>query len=49
MPAGLLTIIVVSLLTKAPSQQIQEFVDHVRYPNIKGSPREGAPAYMGGH
>jgi len=47
MPAGLLTIIVVSLLTKAPSQQIQEFVDHVRYPNIKGSPREGAPAYMG--
>ncbi len=35
MPAGLVTVIVVSLLTKAPSPQIQAFVDHVRYPSIK--------------
>jgi cation/acetate symporter len=36
MPAGLLTIIVVSLLTPAPSRDVQAFVEHVRYPNLKG-------------
>ncbi|MEG1969996.1 MAG: sodium:solute symporter family protein [Burkholderiaceae bacterium] len=35
MPAGLITIIVVSLVTKAPSPQIQAFVDHVRYPILR--------------
>ncbi|MGH8617811.1 MAG: sodium:solute symporter family protein [Burkholderiales bacterium] len=36
LPAGLFTIIVVSLLTPAPSRQVQELVEHVRYPNLKG-------------
>jgi len=31
-PAGFLTIIVVSLLTPPPSQQVQDFVEQVRYP-----------------
>jgi cation/acetate symporter len=37
LPLGMLTIIVVSLLTPAPSREIQELVEHVRYPSIKGS------------
>ncbi len=36
MPAGLLTIIVVSLLTPAPDKETQEFVEHVRYPRLTG-------------
>jgi cation/acetate symporter len=28
-------IIIVSLLTPAPKPEIQELVEHVRYPNIK--------------
>ena len=40
MPAGLLTIIVVSLLTRAPSAEVQAFVDHVRYPRLR--PEAGA-------
>jgi cation/acetate symporter len=36
MPAGLVAIIVVSLLTPAPSRDVQAFVEHVRYPNLKG-------------
>jgi cation/acetate symporter len=35
-PAGIVTLIVVSLLTKAPDQQTQDFVEHVRYPNLRG-------------
>jgi cation/acetate symporter len=35
-PAGLLTIIVVSMLTPAPDKQTQELVEHVRYPNLRG-------------
>jgi cation/acetate symporter len=35
-PLGILTIIVVSLLTPAPDKQTQELVEHVRYPNLKG-------------
>jgi cation/acetate symporter len=35
-PAGFLTIIVVSLLTREPDKETQELVEHVRYPNIKG-------------
>jgi cation/acetate symporter len=35
-PTGLLTIIVVSLLTPAPDKQTQDLVEHVRYPNLKG-------------
>ena len=35
-PVGIITIIVVSLLTPAPSQAVQELVEHVRYPNLEG-------------
>lgn len=35
-PVGIITIIVVSLLTPAPSRQVQELVEHVRYPNLEG-------------
>ncbi len=35
-PLGFLVIIVVSLLTPAPSQKVQEFIEHVRYPHLKG-------------
>jgi cation/acetate symporter len=36
MPAALITLVVVSLLTPAPDKQTQDLVEHVRYPNIKG-------------
>jgi len=35
-PVGLATIVVVSLLTPAPGRDVQELVEHVRYPNLKG-------------
>ncbi|HWQ38747.1 MAG TPA: VC_2705 family sodium/solute symporter [Burkholderiales bacterium] len=35
-PAGFLTIVVVSLLTPAPAKQTQELVEHVRYPHLRG-------------
>jgi len=35
-PVGLLTIWIVSLLTPAPSAQVQDLVDHVRYPVLSG-------------
>jgi len=37
LPAGMLTIIIVSMLTPAPSKEIQSLIEHVRYPNLKGS------------
>ncbi len=36
LPASMITIIVVSLLTGAPDREVQELVEHVRYPNLKG-------------
>jgi cation/acetate symporter len=36
LPIGILTIVVVSLLTKAPDKETQELVEHVRYPNLRG-------------
>ncbi|MEW5892659.1 MAG: VC_2705 family sodium/solute symporter [Pseudomonadota bacterium] len=36
MPAGFLTMFIVSLLTKAPAKEIQDLVDHVRYPSLEG-------------
>ncbi|MFM2399161.1 MAG: Cation/acetate symporter ActP, partial [Pseudomonadota bacterium] len=36
-PAGIITLVVVSLLTPAPSRQVQEFVEGVRYPNLKAA------------
>ena len=35
-PVGLVTIIVVSLLTAAPGKKVQELVEHVRYPHLRG-------------
>jgi cation/acetate symporter len=32
-PLGFAVIIIVSLLTPAPNQKVQELVEHVRYPN----------------
>jgi cation/acetate symporter len=34
-PVGIATIVIVSLLTKAPSQETQDLVEHVRYPDLK--------------
>jgi cation/acetate symporter len=36
MPVAMISLIVVSLLTPAPDKQTQDFVEHVRYPSIKG-------------
>ncbi len=36
LPVGLLTIFIVSLLTAPPSKQVQELVEHVRYPHLRG-------------
>ncbi len=36
MTAGFAGIIIGSLLTAAPSKEVQELVDHVRYPNLEG-------------
>lgn len=36
LPIGLLTIIVVSLLTAAPEKETQDLVEHVRYPQLRG-------------
>jgi cation/acetate symporter len=36
-PLGFVVIFVVSLLTPAPSREVQELVEHVRYPNLKAA------------
>jgi len=36
LPVSMITIYVVSLLTPAPSKEVQELVEHVRYPNLVG-------------
>jgi cation/acetate symporter len=33
-PLGFAVIIIVSMVTKAPNREVQELVEHVRYPNI---------------
>src|SRR5690606_13252873 len=35
-PVGFATIVIVSLLTPQPSREVQELVDHVRYPVLAG-------------
>ena len=35
-PIGIVTILVVSMLTPEPSREVQELVEHVRYPNLEG-------------
>ncbi len=41
LPVAIVVLVVVSLLTPAPNQATQEFVEHVRYPNLKA---ETAPS-----
>jgi cation/acetate symporter len=36
LPIGMAVIVIVSLLTPQPSQDVQDFVEHVRYPNLRG-------------
>jgi hypothetical protein len=36
MPVGLAIMIVVSLLTEPPSKEVQELVEHCRYPSLEG-------------
>jgi cation/acetate symporter len=36
-PIGFFLIILISLITPAPSRAVQDLVEHVRYPSIKGS------------
>ncbi len=36
LPVGMITIIVVSLLTGKPDERVQQLVEHVRYPSLKG-------------
>jgi cation/acetate symporter len=36
LPASMLTILIVSMLTPEPSRKVQELVEHVRYPNLVG-------------
>ncbi len=43
--AGMTVMVVVSLLTKAPAQDVQDLVEHVRYPVIKGDKMDTAGAY----
>lgn len=35
-PVGFAVIVIVSLITPAPDRDVQELVEHVRYPNLKG-------------
>jgi cation/acetate symporter len=35
-PLGFAVIIIVSLFTAAPNKQVQELIEHVRYPHLKG-------------
>ena len=44
-PAGFLGIIIGSLLTKAPNKEIQDMVDHVRYPSLDGTVSAGSAAH----
>ncbi|MCA3220459.1 MAG: VC_2705 family sodium/solute symporter [Burkholderiales bacterium] len=49
MPAALITLVVVSLLTPAPDKQTQDLVEHVRYPNLKGDTMNTTAMSGAGH
>jgi cation/acetate symporter len=44
-PLGFAVIIIVSLLTKAPGRDIQELVEHVRYPSLDGKTSAATAAH----
>ena len=39
MPVGMAVMIIVSAITKAPPQEIQEFVENCRYPSLESDRR----------
>ncbi|MFA5242864.1 MAG: sodium:solute symporter family protein [Sulfuricella sp.] len=41
-PLGIIGVIVGSLISPAPSKEVQELVDHVRYPNLEGHAAKAA-------
>jgi cation/acetate symporter len=41
-PLGFATIVLVSLVTPKPSQKVQELVEHVRYPELRGTAARAA-------
>jgi cation/acetate symporter len=44
-PLGFAVIIIVSLLTKAPGKEIQDLVEHVRFPSLDGKTSVGSAAH----
>lgn len=44
-PVGFAVIIIVSLLTKAPGKEIQDLVEHVRFPSLDGKTSAGSAAH----
>jgi cation/acetate symporter len=44
-PVGFAVIIIVSLLTKAPGKEIQDLVEHVRFPSLDGKASAGSAAH----
>ena len=44
-PIGFAVIIIVSLLTKAPDQEVQDLVEYVRYPSLDGKTSGGSAAH----
>ena len=44
-PVGFAVIIIVSLLTKAPGKEIQDLVEHVRFPSLDGKTTAGSAAH----
>jgi cation/acetate symporter len=44
-PLGFAVIIIVSLLTKAPDQEVQDLVENVRFPSFDGSTSQGSAAH----
>jgi cation/acetate symporter len=44
-PLGFAVIIIVSLLTKAPGKEVQDLVEHVRFPSLDGKRTAGSAAH----
>jgi cation/acetate symporter len=44
-PIGFAVIIIVSMLTKAPGKEIQDLVEHVRFPSLDGKTTAGSAAH----
>jgi cation/acetate symporter len=44
-PVGFAVIIIVSLLTKAPEQEVQDLVENVRFPSFDGTTSQGTAAH----